>query len=71
MKEPPIERVLFTAEQIDQRIADIKKRLGQAAPARTTNEQRPKRVLSASARHRISMAQKKRWARVRRQKRAA
>lgn len=48
--------------EINQAIADVRKRLGQAkgTPAARKSQGRPK--LSAAARQRIADAQKKRWA---------
>ncbi len=62
----------FRRAEIDRKIEEIKRRLGQAAtPVATIQAGRPKRVLSQAARKRIAAAQKRRWDRVRRQKREA
>jgi hypothetical protein len=52
--------------QIENSIAEIKSQLGirstRAAASTTTDGVQPKRRMSASARKRIALAQKKRWA---------
>jgi hypothetical protein len=63
-------------QKIDDKIGQIQTQLGgKRAPAPSAkaakNAKRPKRVLSASARARISAAQKKRWAEHRRRQAAA
>ena len=53
-------------ENIEEKIADIRRQLGirppKAAASVATGEARPKRQMSAAARKRIALAQKKRWA---------
>ena len=53
-------------ENIQEKIADIQRQLGvrptKAAASVTTGEAKPKRRMSAGARKRIALAQKKRWA---------
>ena len=53
-------------ENIEEKIADIQRQLGarpaKAAASVTTGEAKPKRQMSAGARKRIALAQKKRWA---------
>ena len=53
-------------ENIEAKIADIQRQLGirspKAAPSVATDEAKPKRRMSAGARKRIALAQKKRWA---------
>ena len=50
--------------QIDEHIAELKLVLGmsRSAPLRNENDNPKKRTMSAAARKRISLAQKKRWA---------
>lgn len=63
------------AQRIDEKMAAIRKQLGiragKGAPPMSTNGERPKRALSAAARKRIALAQKKRWAAHRKAKAAA
>jgi hypothetical protein len=53
-------------ENIQEKMADIQRQLGvrptKAAASVTTGEAKPKRQMSAGARKRIALAQKKRWA---------
>ena len=53
-------------ENTQAKIADIQRKLGirspKAAPAVAASEAKPKRRMSAGARKRIALAQKKRWA---------
>jgi hypothetical protein len=53
------------ADEIQRRMEDVRGRLNGAAPA----EERPKRHLSAKGRAAIIAATKRRWAKVRREKR--
>jgi len=60
---PPFTPMSTSARSLEERIAEIRRDLGGRArrsdDARTT---KPKRVLSAAARRRITAAQRKRWA---------
>jgi hypothetical protein len=55
-----------TLSALDQRIAELRSQLGgYAGPVKSTAglpQSRAKRTMSAAARHRIALAQKKRWA---------
>jgi hypothetical protein len=57
-------------EQINEAIADIRKRLGQGSGGSGVQQGRVRRELSATARKRIAAAQKKRWAAFHKQKKA-
>jgi hypothetical protein len=62
-------------QKIDEKIAEIRARLSGGKPAgkaaAAPKAARRKRVLSPEARQRIALAQKKRWAKHRRAKKAA
>ena len=58
-------------EQINQAIADIRKQLGQHSGEKATQPRaRVRRELSTAARNRIAAAQKKRWAKFHKDKKA-
>ena len=63
-------------QKIDEKIAEIRARLGggkaaEKPPAQPRKARRRKRVLSPEARERIALAQRKRWAKHRKAKKAA
>lgn len=59
-------------QKIDERIKEIHSKIGRRKPGVPAAEEAPrKRVLSAEARKRIALAQKRRWAEHRKKKAAA
>lgn len=49
-------------KKIEERISDIRSRLGRAPAAEAESAPRKKRTMSAAARRRIAAAQRRRWA---------
>ena len=67
-----LEGLELQKERLDQQIAEVRRLLGGAGRKSVVVEaKKPRRKLSAAARKRIAVAQRKRWAEFRKQKAAA